>query len=489
MRELQRAEREAREAAGLANAKRHTNEAQTLIKHTETLLKRAPNEIQVFDFNALVAATKVPPPRSPEPPAPLPNLESYLPPRLSLWLGWIPFVRERHDLQTTDAQARYELDVRSAEAENLAREKRNQEANARHVALIAEEDAKAEASRTAMESFRNACQQFSPPSLVEYFEKALAPEAKQRYVRTLRVAYTDRKLVLEVDTQTLAWIPENESFRYIKTSNEVRAKLLANSERKRLYASMIAQLTLREAFAVFSNDMFDAVDVAVISIFTNDVDRRTGQEIHPCLLSASISKTTFSNLVLDRIDPVECLKGLNARVSPSPDELQAVKPLVNFNMVDPRFIDKTNVLSELDQRPNLAELSPSEFEALMTNLFEKMGLETRLTRASRDGGVDCVAWDMRPILGGKVVVQAKRYKNVVGVAAVRDLFGALTNERASKGILVTTSHFGRGSEEFAHDKPIELINGSNLLYLLKEHAGVDAKIEFPENWIDPIPDE
>jgi len=33
----------------------------------------------------------------------------------------------------------------------------------------------------------------------------------------------------------------------------------------------------------------------------------------------------------------------------------------------------------------------------MTNLFEKMGLETRLTQASRDGGVDCVAWDMRPV--------------------------------------------------------------------------------------------
>ncbi len=37
------------------------------------------------------------------------------------------------------------------------------------------------------------------------------------------------------------------------------------------------------------------------------------------------------------------------------------------------------------------ELTPSEFESLITNLFEKMGLETRQTQASRDGGVDCVA--------------------------------------------------------------------------------------------------
>ena len=131
------------------------------------------------------------------------------------------------------------------------------------------------------------------------------------------------------------------------------------------------------------------------------------------------------------------------------------------------------------------ELTPSEFEALISNLFQHMGLDTKLTRASRDGGVDCVAYDPRPVLGGKVIIQAKRYKNVVGVSAVRDLFGAVHNEGASKGILVTTSHFGKAAFEFASGKPLELINGGNLLYLLKEHADVDAKIEMPEDWQEP----
>jgi restriction system protein len=52
------------------------------------------------------------------------------------------------------------------------------------------------------------------------------------------------------------------------------------------------------------------------------------------------------------------------------------------------------------------ELTPSEFEALISNLFQHMGLDTKLTRASRDGGVDCVAYDSRPVLGGKVIIQA-----------------------------------------------------------------------------------
>jgi restriction system protein len=68
---------------------------------------------------------------------------------------------------------------------------------------------------------------------------------------------------------------------------------------------------------------------------------------------------------------------------------------------------------------------------------------------------------------------------------VRDLFGTVHNEGAAKGILVTTSGCGKASFEFAEGKPLELLDGTNLLYLLHEHAGIEAKIEPPEDWVDP----
>jgi restriction system protein len=74
------------------------------------------------------------------------------------------------------------------------------------------------------------------------------------------------------------------------------------------------------------------------------------------------------------------------------------------------------------------------------------------------------------------------------VGAVRDLYGTVQNEGASKGILVTTSGYGKASYEFAEGKPLELLSGSNLLYLLKEHAGIEARIVMPDNWKDPQPD-
>ncbi len=195
----------------------------------------------------------------------------------------------------------------------------------------------------------------------------------------------------------------------------------------------------------------------------------------------------FATLNLIDVDPAACLKGLNASLSRSPSELALVKPVLEFDMADPRFVPQSDVRSTLESRPNLMELTPSEFESLITNHFERMGLETRLTQASRDGGVDCVAYDTRPIFDGKVVIQAKRYKNTVGVSAVRDLFGTTQNEGATKGILVTTSGYGTASFDFANGKPLELIDGANLLYQLQEHTGFEAKIEVPDDWVDPQP--
>ncbi|HSC20114.1 MAG TPA: restriction endonuclease, partial [Solirubrobacterales bacterium] len=105
--------------------------------------------------------------------------------------------------------------------------------------------------------------------------------------------------------------------------------------------------------------------------------------------------------------------------------------------------------------------------------------EVRVTQASRDGGVDAIVFDPDPIKGGKIVIQAKRYTNTVGVGAVRDLYGTVLNEGASKGILVTTSTYGPDAHKFAAGKPLTLLDGGNLLSLL-EGIGVKARIDLRE---------
>jgi restriction system protein len=124
-----------------------------------------------------------------------------------------------------------------------------------------------------------------------------------------------------------------------------------------------------------------------------------------------------------------------------------------------------------------------DFEHLIREVFGKefsaAGGEVKVTRASRDGGVDAVAFDPDPIRGGKIVIQAKRYTATVSVAAVRDLYGTVMNEGATKGILVTTSDYGPDAYEFAQGKPLTLLNGANLLHLLEKH-GHRARIDLAE---------
>ena len=143
-------------------------------------------------------------------------------------------------------------------------------------------------------------------------------------------------------------------------------------------------------------------------------------------------------------------------------------------------MDSYVVADRMDDSINLASMSWEDFEHLIRELFEKEfrqnGGECRVTRASRDGGVDAIAFDPDPIRGGKIVIQAKRYTKTVGVSAVRDLYGTVLNEGANKGILVTTADYGPDSYAFARDKPITLLNGANLLHLLAVH-GHSAKID------------
>jgi len=283
-------------------------------------------------------------------------------------------------------------------------------------------------------------------------------------------------------------VPEAAAYKYVKSKNQVTHTVRSAAQRRSVYIQLVAQITLRTLHELFVSDRQHFVDSIVLNGHVDAIDRGTGQPVHPCIITVRTTPDTFLTLNLAKVDAQACLKTLSASVSPSPTELVPVRPVLEFRMVDPRFVEEEDVLSTLDQRQNLMELSPKEFEFLITNLFEKMGLETRQTQASRDGGVDCVAYDNRPIFGGKVIIQAKRYKHTVGVSAVRDLFGTLQNEGASKGILVTTSGYGKAAFDFATGKPLELLEGSHLLYLLEQHAGIKAKIEPPEDWRDPVLD-
>lgn len=167
------------------------------------------------------------------------------------------------------------------------------------------------------------------------------------------------------------------------------------------------------------------------------------------------------------------------------EQIAPIKPLLTFDRDDRRIVEGRQVVDGLHVETNLAAMDWEDFEHIVRELFAKMftarsaAAEVHVTRASRDYGVDALVYDPDPIMGGKYVIQAKRYVNTVDVAAVRDLFGTVQNEGASKGFLVTTSGFGPDAHQFAKGKPLTLIDGRHLLSLLADH-GYKFRIDLQE---------
>jgi restriction system protein len=273
-------------------------------------------------------------------------------------------------------------------------------------------------------------------------------------------------------------IPEQKSFRHVKSRQIVELVARPLPEIRLIYQSVIAQVALRTLREVFDSSPAAAISTVVFNGRVRAVDPVTGQKIRPHLITLRATRDQFKKLILDepKLKPVECVRRhFFADVSPHPDELIPVEPVMAYSMADPRIIDPVDIISDLDKRPNLLELTPKEFEAFIQNLFARMGFDTKQYRASGDGGIDCVAYDPAPITGGKFIIQAKLYTRTVQPTHVRDLWGTVQHEGATKGIMITTSGYGPDSYKFASGKPLNLIDGSGLLSLCQQ-SDIPARI-------------
>lgn len=120
-------------------------------------------------------------------------------------------------------------------------------------------------------------------------------------------------------------------------------------------------------------------------------------------------------------------------------------------------------MADLDK---MLSLTPTEFEKLVKLVFERMGYKVRETTHSADAGIDL--WLGKE--GEKAIVQCKRWKNQVGTKVVREFFGALIDSKADKGYIVTTSKFSLPAQNLVANKPIQLVDGMELVELIQSYA-------------------
>lgn len=109
------------------------------------------------------------------------------------------------------------------------------------------------------------------------------------------------------------------------------------------------------------------------------------------------------------------------------------------------------LIRRLAERPELMrELNPRKFEELIAELLRDKGYEVTLTPRTRDGGRDILAIKREDIGTALTLVECKRHAadNRVGVGIVRGLYGVVSADQATRGLIATTSYFTRDARAF-----------------------------------------
>ena len=420
------------------------------------------------------------PPFDPGPlgrPLPEPNWDSYEPPPPT---GLTKILGEKlHQQHTVAARRAYqEARQRWIEAETrrlrqlAAREDAYEKKRREHLARITSYNAE-------VDRFAAAVADADPPSVVEYFAMVLGNSVyPDDFPQHFRLAYLParRQLLVEYHLPPVEVIPVVKEYRYDRVRDDVAAVPRDEEEIRVRYTGIIAQVALRTVHEIVEADRGALVGEVLFNGIVDTIDRRTGQFVRPCLVSLRTDRDTFAAIKLRRVDPVACLKHLQAGLSGRPDELAGVQPVIDFDRVaDKDLTGEFNVLAEIDERPNLQALPDDEYLALLADLLGNLGLETT-EPVHTDSGARWVATDPRPVFGGTVVVDAVR-SHISRVDAARALAEAVAAAGATKGILITTGGFDPAAHDETTGRPIELIDGPALLSLLAEHSRFKARID------------
>ncbi|MHB8071468.1 MAG: restriction endonuclease [Candidatus Cryosericum sp.] len=480
-------------------AESRTEEAREVLRELDAILTSGLEKSGAIDWESMkqrdsfASKAPVPPSTRQIPVAPNRQDSSY-----SVVLGILDRLSaKRRDARAQEAASRFEEDTKEWEQEEANIEAQNAKEAKEHAVRLArwndERTAflqKQCAQHALVDAQKQAYLAIDTDAVINYCDLVLSRSSYPDWFTAdydINYVSASKTLVVDYSLPTVGNLPTLKDVKYVAAHDEYVETHVTAAKRDALYDQVLYMIVLRTLHELYAADIGNALDSIILNGWVRSIDRSTGHEVNACVLSVQTVKKEFVEIDLAHVEPKACFKKLKGVGSAKLSGLSPIQPILHLNKEDRRFVEAHDVEDGLDPSTNLAAMDWEDFEHLVRELFEEEfavdGGEVKVTRASRDGGVDAVAFDPDPIRGGKIVIQAKRYTNTVDVSAVRDLYGTLINEGASRGVLVTTADYGPDAYSFAKDKPLTLLSGSNLLSLLAKH-GHRARIDLAQARIE-----
>jgi hypothetical protein len=129
-----------------------------------------------------------------------------------------------------------------------------------------------------------------------------------------------------------------------------------------------------------------------------------------------------------------------------------------------------------DDRP---EITPDEFADVIANVLLALGLETVFSSTGTGGVTDVTARDPKPLSGGRLLVHASPVLShgQIDAAEVLNFAESVRGDMgALKGIFIALAGFTAEAKSAVRSSPapVDLIDGSALVELVREHVPPDA---------------
>lgn len=106
-------------------------------------------------------------------------------------------------------------------------------------------------------------------------------------------------------------------------------------------------------------------------------------------------------------------------------------------------------------------MSGNQFEKYLVNIFKNKGYSVTHVGGSGDYGADLILKKDNE----KIIVQAKRYSNSVGVKAVQEVISAKEFYHGTKAIVITNNFFTPNAKTMANKCNVVLVDRNKLLKL------------------------
>ncbi|MDO8736592.1 MAG: restriction endonuclease [Thermoleophilia bacterium] len=126
---------------------------------------------------------------------------------------------------------------------------------------------------------------------------------------------------------------------------------------------------------------------------------------------------------------------------------------------------KRRLLDRQKSIESIRSLEWKQFEELLGEAFRRLGYSVKEnSSAGPDGGIDLTIKQN----GNVYLVQCKQWRVFkVGVKVVREMLGLVTAHGAQGTIIVTSGMFTQEAKAFAQGKPIDLIEGHQLVGMIE----------------------